>query len=511
MFWQTCTVNTALFARILSATMSKNTCEMPVSKELSQDFISFAVCLKKKKLSGWNLSEAQIETAVELIQAAIAQAYGGSMNKLLERDGAAGENVRFSNALMGVADGMPWKTGTKQKHLRTVRRILKETPLQRDFVDSLRFDRARPEFDRIIGKKYGSDGSPAHIRQRLTDWVDVLRTETASKTAVSLRTIMSFLLNQCLPRLGLSLENWPEDPRQRVLDQFEKAPDVVSLICGPPRTELSKKKAAWLSVFLNDILHVSQQMPDEYFLKPRATKSSEDDCEGDLHRISSADLEKIHEQCQHSARDELIFMLFITTGTRIGGVAQIKISSVADLVDEEYRVRTQGRTREKGGKWCSFFLTDRVQELMGAWLQNHRPASGSSYLFPGSSSGHISVETIRKTFQKHCARAGLQGKEFHPHALRHTFAHLLLEAGNSVDVIAKCLHHNNSHTTEKYYLRESIEEVTDRAVIPWHQTSARKQTQRLPAFLDKAGGSEKEEHAAKKQKLELTMSRLDAL
>ena len=83
--------------------------------------------------------------------------------------------------------------------------------------------------------------------------------------------------------------------------------------------------------------------------------------------------------------------------------------------------------------------------------------------------------------------------------------------GASVDVVAKCLNHSSSKTTAKFYLKESIEEVTNRANIPWLQGSSRKREPPLPAFLDCAGESSKEKQANKRQKLDQALSALDVI
>ena len=55
----------------------------------------------------------------------------------------------------------------------------------------------------------------------------------------------------------------------------------------------------------------------------------------------------------------------------------------------------------------------------------------------------------------------------HPHALRHSYAHILLNSGNSVDIVSKLLGHSSSSTTEKFYLKETASDVAERANIPW--------------------------------------------
>ena len=148
---------------------------------------------------------------------------------------------------------------------------------------------------------------------------------------------------------------------------------------------------------------------------------------------------------------------------------------------------------------------------MGQWLHQHRPASSTPYLFPGTTGEHISTEAIRVRFQKLCTQAGLSGKEFHPHALRHTYAHLLLETGNSTDVVSKCLNHSSTEVTEKFYLKENIEEVTQRATIPWLREDSKRKEIPLPSFLDDKTRPGREQQAAKKQKINQALSSLEAL
>ncbi len=75
----------------------------------------------------------------------------------------------------------------------------------------------------------------------------------------------------------------------------------------------------------------------------------------------------------------------------------------------------------------------------------------------------------------------MSGTHLHPHSLRHSYGHLLLEAGNSVHEVSKLLGHSNIATTEMFYLKESSADVAKRANIPW-LTKPEKQDN-LPKFL----------------------------
>ncbi len=49
---------------------------------------------------------------------------------------------------------------------------------------------------------------------------------------------------------------------------------------------------------------------------------------------------------------------------------------------------------------CHFPLTNKVQALVEEWLRNHRPATSSPYLFPGTSADSTHTETIRAKFDR---------------------------------------------------------------------------------------------------------------
>ena len=64
----------------------------------------------------------------------------------------------------------------------------------------------------------------------------------------------------------------------------------------------------------------------------------------------------------------------LTTGLRVGGVAKLKTSNVADVKNGKYVLRAEGRTLEKGNKMASFILCPEVGRLLIAWLASGRPA-----------------------------------------------------------------------------------------------------------------------------------------
>ena len=231
--------------------------------------------------------------------------------------------------------------------------------------------------------------------------------------------------------------------------------------------------------------------------RQRLEGEADDDDGHDVHRISSEHLQQLYEEAKKDPLDELLFMLMLTTGLRVGGVTKVLTRNVAEVKNGMLVVGQAGKTKEKGNKFARFVLCEQVRELMHAWLNQHRPADPGPYVFPGiAQGGHMSTEGIRGRFHRLCQRCGLEGREFHPHALRHTHAHILLECGNTVEAVSKCLNHSSTVVTQQVYLRESAAEVQARCITPWAppETAGEKQERALsalPGFLrhSAAGGN----------------------
>jgi integrase len=196
----------------------------------------------------------------------------------------------------------------------------------------------------------------------------------------------------------------------------------------------------------------------------------------DHHRISVHDLEQIYTEAKKVSKHNLVCVILITTGMRVGGLAQIKTEHVVIIMSNEVEVKQTGRMIEQGKKWFTVVMNEHVQKLMYEWIVNHRPVDPSPYLFPGqrTSLDHMTATTIHNIFQGWCKPAGLTDKEFHPYALHPSFAHILLGSGNAVDVVSKLLNHSSIKVTEQFYLKEAASDIAERAIIPWLTKTDRK-------------------------------------
>jgi hypothetical protein len=83
---------------------------------------------------------------------------------------------------------------------------------------------------------------------------------------------------------------------------------------------------------------------------------------------------------------------------------------------------------------------------------------------------------------------------------------MLLEMGKSPHIVSKMLHHESVGITEKFYLKESIEQTLAMADIPWFRDSVdsdivRKQkAKEIPRFLNEARATVEMKQRMKKKR-----------
>ena len=451
------------------------------------EFTDFARGVREKAKSEWRREDAvRLDGPLALLLEVIHGKYQGSVSVMVQQATRAGENMKISAAIAeAYAKQGTLARSTLSKNASLLKRVLAMLDFPAGFVDSLRLLPAvERKHDKTFGR-YGSLAAEHPTRRRLESWAEIVRNGTRNQSELSVRNLMSFYINSCIPALNLDLEQWPEDVAAHVDAHLASNPDALRSAIGQQGNMAVKTNR--LRFFLNDVLGINVVV--EQPKRNRPVQRDDDDDGHDAHRISSSDLELLYADASKDPLNEMLFLLMLTTGLRIGGVTKILVRNVADVKGGQYVVRDHGKTKEKGNKFAVFVLCPRVKRLVHIWLSFHRPADDGPFLIPGVAKGsHASTDCIRSRFKQMCHRCGLEGREFHPHALRHTNAHILLECGNSVEAVSKCLNHASSSTTEKFYLKESATEVHGRCNLPWAkmETEAEKRKRALdslPGFL----------------------------
>ncbi len=140
--------------------------------------------------------------------------------------------------------------------------------------------------------------------------------------------------------------------------------------------------------------------------------------------VGDGDLQKLFRvvsgQEFDDRRDRAILSLFLDCGLRIGEMAGIRM---ADLNMAERQVVVTG----KGSRVRELRFTRETRGDINRYLLKR--VSESEYLWLGRRGTRLTGSGIYRMIQRRCDQAAIP--RFHPHMLRHTFAHGYLAAGGN--------------------------------------------------------------------------------
>ena len=142
-----------------------------------------------------------------------------------------------------------------------------------------------------------------------------------------------------------------------------------------------------------------------------------------------------------SRRNRVVLTTMYATGMRVREASQL---GVADIDSRRMTILVR---RGKGNKQRLVPLSAKLLTELRAWWATHR---NPIWLFPSSRPDRpLGESCVQKACQVAVARAGLKAGTC-THALRHTFATELLEAGVDLLTIQKILGHTSLNTTAIY-------------------------------------------------------------
>lgn len=190
----------------------------------------------------------------------------------------------------------------------------------------------------------------------------------------------------------------------------------------------------------NPVLRVERRVVEDY---AHAQALSRETVRTALSNIRTDNLEGL--------RDKTILMLALTTGKRL--------SEIANMRREHLTWESGGCLvvfpRTKGGKTARKLLTRGVASLLydylsglDTYLPDHEPSAVWVSLSPNGRGYPLSGRSIERICKKHLGTGRF-------HALRHTFAHEMENAGAKMSEIQSELQHSNIATTGKYLARLS--------------------------------------------------------
>lgn len=161
-------------------------------------------------------------------------------------------------------------------------------------------------------------------------------------------------------------------------------------------------------------------------------------------------------------RDYAMARCLVDLGLRVGEVARLK------LEDFDWRQGTVQLLGAKGGRADTLPLPVETGRAIVQYLRNARPKCTSGALFIRSMAPldrPLTTEIVCWAMRCAYARAGLSKPWPGSHALRHSFACRLINAGASLKEIADVLRHRSLNTTT-IYTKVDLKRLTAVA-LPW--------------------------------------------
>ena len=197
----------------------------------------------------------------------------------------------------------------------------------------------------------------------------------------------------------------------------------------------------------NETLQTSlKQNPAERIHRPKAPKKqpiflSEQDCTSLLRSVNGKD----------GIRDYTVLLLILTCGLRVSETVNLKYGDI------DFDARTV-RIHGKGNKERTAFLTPMCVRAMQDYHAEYRVLilredcdNPDAYFFLSQKTGEkLTTRTIQRIMRKHSLAAGIGGKGYTPHKLRHTTATMLAKDGKELLAIQHILGHESPATTQIY-------------------------------------------------------------
>ena len=143
-------------------------------------------------------------------------------------------------------------------------------------------------------------------------------------------------------------------------------------------------------------------------------------------------------------RDQLLFMLGVTTGLRVAALAQINIEDI-NLDNNTIHVI------EKRNKEFDVLISEKVRKVLVAWMKDRQKyfgAANTNALFISQYGQRISYDAIRKLLIKYAE--GVTNKKITPHVMRHSCATAIYDKTGDIYLASAQLHHSNISTTMRY-------------------------------------------------------------
>ncbi len=169
--------------------------------------------------------------------------------------------------------------------------------------------------------------------------------------------------------------------------------------------------------------------------------------------LSKAELKRLFDvtrSCsRYSERDLTMLQLTHYCGMRVGEVAALRI---ADVVDENYKVRTEivlAAAITKSKRARRIFVPRQMHRQLQQYRNTLSSTSASNtHLFSTQKQSHFTANTLAQHLQRLYAQAAITGAT--SHSGRRTWLTELSSKGVGVRVLAEMAGHASIQTTQRY-------------------------------------------------------------
>jgi len=141
-------------------------------------------------------------------------------------------------------------------------------------------------------------------------------------------------------------------------------------------------------------------------------------------------------------RDRAVLLMLAESGARVAELCSVEWENT----DFE---RRESKIRGKGGRWRWLFWGEQAAAALAGYLATAEHTSGP--LIRSEQGGGLTTNCVRLIFRRLADRAGVELPAGAPvHALRHTFAHKVLDAGIDGLHLSQLLGHTTLRMTLRY-------------------------------------------------------------
>ena len=142
-------------------------------------------------------------------------------------------------------------------------------------------------------------------------------------------------------------------------------------------------------------------------------------------------------------RDRALIIVLLRTGMRIGELLNARMQ---DLHLKDRKIDIYEGEKNRIGRVV--YLSDDAMVALKAWLKMRE--AHHEFLFYAQGRKNMSYSTAHLIFERYLTKAGLTHKGYSLHALRHTFASELLNAGMRIECLQPLMGHTSLDVTRRY-------------------------------------------------------------